>query len=113
MYAVHRMHIGSSEPFHRGVEFLHHLVIVEELAGYGGSWRRDLVAGVLVAAAVDSVEQRFGEIDARTEELHMLSEFHRRHATRNTVIVSPEGAHQVIVFVLQRRRVAAALDAKP
>ena len=30
--AVHRMHVGARQPFHRGVELGHHVVVVEEVA---------------------------------------------------------------------------------
>ena len=77
----------------------------------GRSRRRDLIARHLVAAAVDGVEQRLGEIDAGAEELHLLAEPHRRNAAGDAVIVAPMRPHQVVVLVLQRRRIAADLDA--
>ena len=72
---------------------------------------RDLFAGYFVPAAIDGVEQRFGEIDAGAEELHLLAEPHRRDAAGDAVVVAPERPHQIVVFVLQRGRVAADLDA--
>ena len=77
----------------------------------GGVGRRDLVAGDLVAAAVDGVEQRLGEVHARAEELHLLAELHRRHAAGDAVVVAPMRPHQVVVLVLQRGRLLADLDA--
>ena len=44
MDAVHRMHIGPREPLHCYVEFCHHLVIVEEVAGHRRCRRRNLFA---------------------------------------------------------------------
>jgi hypothetical protein len=52
---VHRMHIGAGQPLHRGVEFGHHVIVVEEISRDRQSLRRDLVAGYFIAAAVDRV----------------------------------------------------------
>ena len=71
----------------------------------------DLFAGHFVAAAIDRIEQRLGEVDAGTEELHLLAETHCRDAAGDTVVITPERPHQVVVFVLQRGGVAADLDA--
>ena len=71
----------------------------------------DLFARYFVAAAIDRVEQRLGEIDAGTEELHLLAEPHGRDAAGDAVVIAPERPHQIVVFVLQRGRVAADLDA--
>ena len=43
----------------------------------------------LVAAAIDGVEQRFGEVHASAEELHLLSQPHCRNAAGDAVIVAP------------------------
>ena len=100
--AVHRMHVGLCQPFHRGVELGHDIVVVEEIAGNRQCRGRNLVAGDLVTAAIDRIEQRLGEIDAGAEELHLLAEAHRRDAAGDTVVITPERPHQVVVFVLQR-----------
>ena len=105
------MHVGARQPFHRGVELGHHVVEVEEIAGNGQRLGRNLLAGYLVAAAVDRVEQRFCEVDAGAEELHLLAEPHGRNAAGDAVVIAPIWAHQIVVLVLQRGRVAADLDA--
>ena len=84
------------------IELPVHIVVVELLAGDRRACRSDLLAGNLVTAAVDRVEQRLREIDARAKELHLLAEPHSRNAARNAVIVTPEGTHQIIILVLQR-----------
>ena len=109
--AVHRMHVGARQPLHRGVELRHDVVVVEEFAGDRQCLGSDLVAGYLVAAAIDGIEQRLGEIDAGAEELHLLAEPHGRDAAGDAVVIAPERPHQIVVFVLQRGRVLADLDA--
>ncbi len=109
--AIHGMHVSASEPFHCGVELGHDLVEIEELAGYRQCLGCDLFAGYFVPAAIDRVEQRFCEVDAGAEELHLLAEPHCRDAAGDAVIITPEWPHQIVVFVLQRGRVAADLDA--
>ena len=105
------MHVGACQPFHGGVELGHHVVEVEEVAGDRHCLGSDLLAGHLVAAAIDRVEQRLCEIDAGAEELHLLAEPHCRDAAGDAVVITPERPHQIVVLVLQRGGVAADLDA--
>ena len=87
--AVHRMHVGARQPLHRGVELGQHLVVVEDVAGDRQRRGRDLLAGHLVPAAVDGVEQRLGQVDPGAEELHLLAEPHGRDAAGDAVVVAP------------------------
>ena len=73
MDAIHCMHVSACKPFHRTVELLHHLVVLEYVAGNGGGRRGDLIARDFIAAAVDGVEQRLRQIYPRPEELHLLA----------------------------------------
>ena len=88
--AVHGVHIGLRQPLHRVVELRHDVVVVEEVAGDRRRLRRDLIAGHLVAAAIDGVEQRLRQIHAGAEELHLLAEPHGRHAAGDAVVVAPD-----------------------
>ena len=109
--AVHRMHVGAREPLHQMIELCEHIVVFEHVARHRRTGGGDLCTRYLVAAAVDGVEQRLRQIDAGAEELHLLAEPHRRDAARDAVVVAPMRPHQIVVFILQRRRVAADLDA--
>jgi hypothetical protein len=109
--AVHGMHVGLCQPFHGGIELGHDVVVVEEIAGHRQCRGSDLIARYLVTAAIDRIEQRLCEVDAGAEELHLLAEAHRRDAAGDTVVVTPERPHQIVVFVLQRGCVLADLDA--
>ena len=99
------------QPLHRGIELGHDVVVVEEIAGHRQCRGSNLVARYLVAAAIDGIEQRLGEVDAGAEELHLLAELHRRNTAGDGVVVAPERPHQIVVLVLQRGRVLADLDA--
>ncbi len=101
MDAIHRMHVGAGEPLHHIVEFRMDVVVIEFLANDRRSRWSDLLARNLVAAAIDGVEQRLGEVHASAEKLHLLSQPHCRNAARNAVIIAPIGTHEVVVFVLQ------------
>ena len=110
---VHGVDIGPREPLHHIIELGENIVVIQHVAIHRPGWRRDLVAADLVAATVDGVEQRLGQIGSGAEELHLLAQPHRRDAAGNSVIVAQIGAHQVIVFVLQRRGFLADLHAIP
>ena len=109
--AVHGMDVGLCQPFHGDVEFRHDIIVIEDIAGNGQALRRHLVAGDLVAAAIDGVEQRLCEIDAGAEELHLLAEPHGGNTAGDAIIIARERPHQIVVLVLQRGRVLADLDA--
>ena len=111
MDAIHRMHIGLRKPLHRGVELRHHVIVVEEFARHRHGSRRHLIAGDLVAAAIDGVEQGLCQVDPGAEELHLPAEPHGRHAAGDRIVIAPERPHQIVVLVLQRGRVLADLDA--
>ncbi len=68
---VERVDVGPGEPVHhrgRGGHAPRRSPAYSPVSG--GQRRRDLLAGDLVAAAVDRVEQRLGEVDPGAEELH-------------------------------------------
>ena len=108
---VHRMHVGSRQPLHHHVELCHHVVELEHVASDRGSGRGDLVAADLVTATIDGVEQTLAEIDPGAEELHLIADAHCRNAAGDAVIVTPIGPHEVVVLVLDRRRLGRHLDA--
>jgi hypothetical protein len=108
---IHRMHISAGKPFHGLIEFGHDVVEVEDVAGNRQCLGGDLIAGYLIPTAIDRIEQRLREVDAGAKELHLLAESHGRDAAGDAVVVPPEGAHQIVVFVLQRGGVLADLHA--
>ena len=100
--AVHRMDVGFREPLHGRVEPRHDVVVVEESPVTGEVAGRNLIAGNLIAAAVDGVEQGFCEVHPGSEELHLLAEPHGRNAAGDRIVIAPIRAHQVVILILQR-----------
>jgi hypothetical protein len=78
----------------------------------GGRGRGDLLAGHFVAAAVDGVQQRLGDVGAGAEELHVLADPHRGHAAGDRGVVSVRRAQQLVVLVLQCAGVQGNLGAE-
>ena len=85
---------------------MHHFVVVQHVAGNRSEFRTNLHAGhetgFFILAAVDSVEESLGEVCTSTEELHFLTGLRCRHAAANAVVVTPNRAHHVVVFILDR-----------
>ena len=83
---------------------MHHFVVVQEFAGNGGEFRTDLHAGyqaaLFVLAAVDGVEEGFGDVRTGAEELHFFTCLGGGHAAADAVVVTPDGTHHVVVLVL-------------
>ena len=100
---IKRFHIGAHDPIEHVFVFLPDFVEVEgAVAGDGGEAGDDLLAGNLVAAAVDCVEQGLCRIDAGAKELHLLADGHRGHAARNCGVVAPPASNLLVRFVLDR-----------
>ncbi len=99
---VQRIDVSAGQPVEHVIEARHHFVVVEHVGRDRRERRSDLLAGHFVAAAVDRVEQRLGQIDAGAEELHLLAGTHRRNAAGDGVVVAPVLAHHIVVLVLDR-----------
>ncbi len=100
MNAIHRMHVCSRKPLHGLVEFGHDVVVIQKVPRHGRCSGWNLFTGYFVTAAIDGVEERFREIYARAEKLHLLAKTHCRNAARDAVIVSPERPHEIVIFIL-------------
>ena len=97
------IHLG--QPTHHLLVLRHHLVIIQIFARNRFEAWSHLYAGALVAPAVDGIQQALGQVGARSEELHLLADFHRGNAAGYAVIVAIVHAHQVIILILDGRRV--------
>ncbi|MNS79285.1 hypothetical protein D3C72_1129340 [compost metagenome] len=109
VFVVHKMDkvqgadVLHRQPVHKVVKARHHGVVIQHVIQQRLGFRSDLDFQFLIHPAVDCVQQRFGEVGARTEELHLLANHHRADAAGNGVVITVEiGAHQIVVFILQR-----------
>ena len=71
-----------------------HLVLVPDDAGH------HVEALLLVHTAVDGVQQALGQVGPGAEELHLLAHGHGGHTAGDAVVVPVQGAHHVVVLVL-------------
>jgi hypothetical protein len=99
---VERVDVSLGEPFQHRVQPLQDFVVVQHVAGDRRERRPDLVARNFVAAAVQGIQQRLGQVHARAEELHLLAHAHCRHAAGDAIVVAPLRPHQVVGLVLDR-----------
>ena len=101
---VQRADVLHRQPVHKVVEAGHHGVVVQHLIAQRRGFRPHLDLQFLIHPAVNCVEQRFGQIGAGAEELHLLADDHRADAAGDGVVVAVEiAAHQIVVLILQRR----------
>jgi len=75
------------------------------LTGDRREFRPDLLAAHLVAAAIERIKHRLGQIDPRTEELHLLADAHRRNTACNGAVIAELRPHKIVGLVLDRARV--------
>ena len=97
---VHGIDIHAGQPLHHCFKLVEHIVVGEIFTRDRSLLGRYLIAGDLVAAAIDSIEQTLGEVGTRAEELHLLAHQHRRHTTSDRAIIAPGAAHDVVTFEL-------------
>ena len=99
---VQRADVLHRQPVHKVVEAFHNGVVIQHVIHQRRGFRPDLDFQLLVHPTVNGVQQRFSEVGARTEELHLLANNHRADAAGDGVVIAVEVcAHQVIVFILQ------------
>ncbi|KAF5054332.1 hypothetical protein DSECCO2_389240 [anaerobic digester metagenome] len=102
MNDVQRIDIQLGKPAAHRFKAIGHGSIVQVFIGDGSQLGTDLLPALLIAAAVDCIEQGLGQIDACAEELHLLADPHRRDTAGNTVIVTVVDSHQIVVLILNR-----------
>ena len=97
---VHRVDVQMRYPCDVGVHSLHDLVIVKLVYLHRLHLRSYLHAAGGVVTAVDSDEQKLSEVATSTEELHLFTNLHSGNAASDSIVVSVDGAHEIVVFVL-------------
>ena len=91
-----------SEPIHVEAKLVDDFIVVEVFASDRRIFRANLrtLHEAFILTAVDGVEESLGEVCAGAEELHFLTGLSCRDAAADAVVVTPNRAHRVIVFVL-------------
>ncbi len=103
---VQRGHVLLSQPVHEVIHTFHDFIEVQHVCFDRLRFRANLHFQFFVNAAVNSVQHCFREVCTCAEELHLLTNNHRAYAAGNCVVVVVEvRTHQIIVLVLQRRRI--------
>lgn len=99
---VERVHVQVSEPIHVEFKLVDDFIVVEVFASDRRIFRANLrtLHEAFILTAVDGVEERLGEVCTSAEELHFLTGLSCRNAAADAVVVAPDRAHRVIVFVL-------------
>ena len=97
---VQDVDIQPGQPVHHDIVLGHDLVVVEILGGDGRVSGADLLAELLIDAAVDGVQQALGEVRAGTEELHLLAGLGGGNAAADGVVIAPDRLHDIVVLIL-------------
>ena len=97
---VHRIDIQPAKPRKVNGKTSRNFIIVERIARKGLHLRADMPVEHIVIAAVDRQQQQLRKIAARAEKLHLFAHLHGGDTAGDGVIIAVDGAHQVVVFVL-------------
>ena len=92
--------ISLSQPTHHLLELRHELLVCEVITSDRSKARSNLLARHLVTTTIDSIEHTLSEVSTSTEELHLLTNLHRRYAACDTVVVAEISTHKVVVLIL-------------
>ena len=108
MNCVQHIHVNTGKPFEHSRVLSHYLRIVRSIDYVRSDWRifrsnLKTFFQTFVFSAVESIEQSFCKVCARSEELHFFSGLCRRYATADRIIVAPNRSHYLIVLILDRR----------
>ncbi len=110
---IQRIHIHAGQPAHHVMIPLHHLVIFQIFRRDGLILRSHLHLADFIYAAVNGIEQAFGQVGPSAEKLHFLSNPHGGDAAGDGIIVPVAHPHQVIVLILDRRRLDGSPGTEP
>ena len=100
--AVHSVDVKSAQPRKVSVKASLDLGVVKHLVCHGFFLRTKTSAVHIINTAVESEKQKLCEVCSRAEELHLLTDLHRRHTASDSVIVAVGDAHKVVVLILYR-----------
>ena len=101
---IKRIHVNVGKPVEIPVVMLHNFVVVKYIRSNRCIARTYLLPFYksFVYAAVDGVKQGFCKICTRPEELHFFSRLSCGNTAAYRIVISPNRAHNIIVFILNR-----------
>ena len=105
MDKIESIHIKFNKPVHHSVEFFYYVIVIQHVSRHRNAARTDLFTCSGVNASVEGVEQTFGKVRPRAEELHLLAGLSCGNAAAYAVVVAPYRAHHTVVLILNRRRI--------
>ena len=95
--------VSLCKPAHHILELRHKFIVLKIFASDWLKVWTYLLARNLISTTVDSVEQALCKVCARTEELHLLANLHRRNAAGNSIVIAIVRTHKVVVLILDCR----------
>ncbi len=103
---IQRCHILFGQPVHEVIQAFHNHVKIQHVVGYWILFRTYLHFQFFIHAAVDGIEHGFCQVGTSTKELHVFAHDHWADAAGDSVIIVIEiRPHQIVVFVLNGRRI--------
>ena len=98
---VEGFYVGANNPVQHLLVLLPNLVEVQRAVALDGLVAFDnLLAGYLIAATVDGVEQSLCGVHTSAEELHLLANFHRGDTASNCGVIAPLLTNLAVRLVL-------------
>jgi len=103
---VHKMNDVIGIRIKLGIVFQHfliafpNLIIIEDFVRHRLNSRYNQRSFFLIDSAVNRIEQRLGKIAARTEKLHLFSHTHSGNTACNSIVVSVDWTHNIVIFIL-------------
>ena len=110
---IHRVIVDASDDLEDLEVVIPDLVEVEDVTlEFGDPFDHERTRD-FAATTIDSQEQSLSEVGTCTEELDLLTDLLIRYAASDTVVIRVTGrAHQVVILVLDRRRINRYLSSE-
>mmetsp|Transcript_3111 Transcript_3111/g.4183 ORF Transcript_3111/g.4183 Transcript_3111/m.4183 type:complete len:236 (+) Transcript_3111:909-1616(+) len=111
---IHDRNVKLCQPFHAFFKSLNNIVILKRSLRNSRKLWSNLSSRLFIATTIQSIQQEFGHVTARTKQLHLFSSYHSTNTTRNRYVITAQTGvitHQSFVFVLQTAGCARHLSA--
>ncbi|CCZ35846.1 uncharacterized protein BN747_01032 [Firmicutes bacterium CAG:646] len=109
MNDVQSVYIYLSQPFHHLVKSFHYFIVIQVFRSDRTIFRSYLFLAHFIHTAVDRIQQTFCQICTCSKELHLFTNSHGRYAAGDRIIIPVSHTHQIIIFILYRRRLDRSL----
>ena len=104
---IQSIYIQISKPFKHNIILSHYFIIIKIFrSDWLQFWSYLCIrskSSTFIFTTIDSVKQSFCKVSTSSEELHFFTSLSCRYTTADRIVITPNWAHYIIIFILDRR----------